>query len=323
LKTPKIADLFVNPKHTGYYSVLYDTRTYGMLARRFHSIDEFDKGGLMNDLYLFLQAGEVDPQLYYRFIALCNASKDHLVVQTVTDQLANICAIVGDVKAVHDFCSRFWASQIQRLGLSSREGEDDKTKDDRGTVATRIAALDDHIAEKLAPRYENYDKVEPEMKEAVAVAYACAGGERAFDSFMKKARQEDDEVERARIYRALTCSRDVEHVRQALDLVISGEVSRSDSGYALNYASSNPLARDTLWSWIKSRHQKLWKLYGGSQQYFLYLDAIIPRCGVGHEKDAREFLLNNIKEHGGITFQRTLEQLEINCRLRKVLSSIP
>jgi tricorn protease interacting factor F2/3 len=294
-----------------------------MLARKFHSLDEFDKGGLMNDLYLFLQAGEIDPQLYYRFIALCNESGDHLIVQTVTDQLANLYAIAGDLKEVRDLCSKFWASQIQRLGLSSTRGEDDKAKEDRGTVAFRLAALDDHIAEKLARNYGKYDEVEPEMKEAVAVAYARAGGERAFGLLMKRVIQEDDEVERARMYRALTSSRDGESVRQTLDLVISGEVSRSDSGYVLNYSSSNPLARDTLWSWIMSRHQKLWKLFGGSQQYFLYLDAVVPRCGVGHEKDAREFLSDNIKEHGGITFQRTLEQLEINCRLRKVLSSTP
>jgi hypothetical protein len=157
------------------------------------------------------------------------------------------------------------------------------------------------------------------MKLAVVVAYAVVRGKAAFSTLVDRVKHEDDEIERSRIYRALTSLRDPGLVRRALELTISGEVSRSDLGYALPDASSNPLARDAIWQWVKERYQTLWETYGGAQQFFIYLDAVLPRCGLGHEREVRAFLSRQVKEHGGITFNRTLEQLEVNSRLRSRL----
>jgi hypothetical protein len=106
-----------------------------------------------------------------------------------------------------------------------------------------------------------------------------------------------------------------------MDLAIGGEVSRSDTGYTLPYAALNPYAKDALWDWIVRRFERLWDVYGGSQQVFIYLDSMVPRCGLGREKEVRAFLNRRMKEHGGITFRRTLERLRVNSRLRSKLLS--
>ena len=114
----------------------------------------------------------------------------------------------------------------------------------------------------------------------------------------------------------MTSFREPGLVNRTLELAISGEVSRSDTGYTLIDAAANPLARDVLWAWVDRRYERLWEIYGGSQQVFVFLDAVIPRCGLGHEPEVRRFLSDKIRKHGGVTFRRTLEQLEVNSRLR-------
>lgn len=316
-----VSSLTVNPQHTGYYSVLYDQATYDKIARNLSLLDKNDKGGLMNDLYLFLQAGLIQPELYNRFVSLCNKDSDHLIVRTVTDQLVHLNAIAGDADDVRALALNFWTSQIHRLGLSSMKSEDDGRKDDREAVAPRLVTISDEYAEKLAKRFEDYDSVEPDMKLAVAVAYAVARGKEAFEPLVDRVEHGDNEIERSRIYRALTSLRDPDLVRKTLELTISGEVSRSDLGYALPDASSNPLARGALWQWVTERYQTLWETYGGAQQFFIYLDTVLPICGLGHEREVRAFLSRQVKEHGGITFKRTLERLEVNSRLRDRLLS--
>jgi len=315
------SDLLVNPDHAGYYSVLYDAPRYERLAEGFASLDPHDKGGLMNDLFLFLQAGEVDPALYFKFVRLCGGVGDHLVVQTVSDQLSYLNSIAGEARSVSEYRLGFLTSQMQRLGLSPARGEDDSQKDDRETVASELATADQDFAEKLAGRFDNYASVEPDMRGAVAIAYVMAKGKAAYGPLSEMVKREDVEEERSRLYRALTSFNDPRCVIKTMDLAMGGEVSRSDTGYALLYAALNPYARNALCDWIVKRFERLWEIYGGSQQVFIYLDAVVPRCGLGREKEVRVFLNRRMKEHGGITFKRTLERLRVNSRLRSKLLS--
>ena len=99
-------------------------------------------------------------------------------------------------------------------------------------------------------------------------------------------------------------------------------MSRSDTGYTLIGASANPLVRKTLWRWLKKRYEKLFEIYGGSQQFFLYLDAVIPTCAVGLDADVRKFFSGKRYEDGRLTYRRTFEVLEINSALRNRLMKL-
>jgi hypothetical protein len=124
------------------------------------------------------------------------------------------------------------------------------------------------------------------------------------------------EADRTRLYSALTSFEDPSLVEKALELGISGEVSRSDSAYALTRASLNPLARDVLWKWILKRHAKLWTLYAGSQQIMLYYEIVIPRCAIGRLDEVRRFLSGPNMLRGRLFSRRVIESVEIRTRLR-------
>jgi tricorn protease interacting factor F2/3 len=316
VKAERSGTVLVNPRRTGFYSVLYDDRMYDQLAKGFAALHSHDRAGILNDLYLFLQAGLIRPGQYFRFAALSGKAVDPLLALTVSDHLVNLRAIADDSGIVMDGWSAFYESQVRLLGLTKKQGEDENLGMVREVITAQLAKTDVGFARKLAQRFGQFTSVDANLKTAVATAYAVIEGEASFGPLLELVRNAKSEADRAKVYAALTSFEDPALVRRALELTISGEVSRSDTGYTLPGAASNPRARGVLWEWIKSRYDRLRGLYGGSQQFYLYLGAVLPRCGIGHEVDVRRFISGKRYKGGEMTFRRTFELLDVNSRLR-------
>ncbi len=321
IKAKRPERVLVNPRRTGFYSVLYDDRIYDRLAKGFSAMHSHDRAGVLNDLYLFLQAGMVRPEQYFRFAALSGKVVDPLLALTVSDHLVNLRAIADDAEVVMHAWSAFYRSQVRLLGLARKRGENENLGLVREVVTAQLAKTDREFARKLAQRFEQFDSVDANLKTAVATAYAMTKGEKAFGPLLGVVRNAKSEADRSKVYVALTSFEDPALVRKALELTISGEVSRSDTGYTLPGAASNPRARSVLWEWIKSRYDRVRDLYGASQQFYLYLNAVIPRCGMGQEADVHSFISGKRYKDGEMTFRRAFELLDVNSRLRERLLS--
>jgi len=313
---PKPKSLSINLKHTGFYSVLYAPEIYGIISKGFSRANPYEKGALMSDLYLFVQAGKVDLETYYDFVSLCSREKHPLVVETVADQLSMLHTIAGESDHLRRVVTAFAVAQLKRLGLSSKKKDSPHDRIARETVASLVSRLDTGYTEKLASMFGSYDKVDPDIKDAVATAYGRTHGEEAFDALVRLVRSIKGEADRSRIYSGLTSFKDARLVEKALELGISGQVPRSDSAYTLTLASANPMARDVLWKWILKRHRKLWALYAGSQQIMLYYEMVIPRCAVGRVGEVKEFLSEGEMRKREISSRRIIESVEIRTKLR-------
>jgi hypothetical protein len=313
-------DVIVTLHRTGFYSVLYDKQTYEGLAKRFHELHAHDRAGIMTDLFLFLQAGRVDPETYFRFVSLCGASDDPLLIETVTDQLATLRTIADEARIVNKGYGDFYLPVAGRLGLAAKEGEDPNLGSARETLMAQLVRVDRGYAAELAPRFERFADVEPNLKAAVAIAYAVVNGSSAYDPLVRLAKS-SGEVDRVKAYSALTSFEDPTLVERVLDLGISGEVSRSDSGYTVTGAANNPRARKATWRWIESRWDRLSEIYGGAQEFYIYMDRAVPRCGVGSDEEVKAFISGERFREGHITFRRVFEQLGIYSRLRQRLLS--
>jgi len=310
--------LIVNPGRTGFYSVLYDEDRYNHIAKDFANLHAHDRAGTLNDLYLFMRAGMVEPELYFRFVSLCGNIVDPMTAEAVVDQLVNLRGIADDAEIVRNGYSQFYESQYKRLGLRAKEGEDENIGEVRETVLTQLARTDAEFARKLAPMFDDYASVEPNLKAAVLVAYAIAGEDSAFEALVRRVKSEKSEAERVRLYRALVSSPDPKLVRECLELSVSGEVSRSDSVYAVSFASANPIARSDLWEWVTKRYDLLKETYGLGT-VLLSVSSVVPRCGVGREAEVRKFFSGKRYKEGADTFKRTFELLGVNSTLREKL----
>jgi aminopeptidase N len=319
LDIPATSELLLNLGRTGFYVTRYDDAGYGNLASNFPRLSSYDKAGLMNDLYLLLQAGLVKPELYARFVSLCGSNPDSVAIQVVEGQLTVVEAIAPDSPVVRGINQSFYPPLLEYYGESSQPGEPPIVGATREYVTSRFAQADGAYAEKMAKLFDHYGDLNPSLKMAAAIGFAITNGARAEKTLQDMVTTLQSEVERDPIYMGLASFRDPELIQNSLDLGLTGRVSRSDLRYCLIYAALNPYARDTVWQWVRKNYDTMRKLQAGAQQFYTDVGRVIPICAVEHESEARRFFSGKRLKEGGSSATRILEMLHINVNLRKRL----
>jgi tricorn protease interacting factor F2/3 len=316
-------DVLVNPGRGGFHVTRYDSKGYERLAAGFADLNSYDRAGLINDLFLFLQAGEIDPAEYFRFIALCGGTPDNLTIQVAAEQLHLLNAIAWDSPGLHSVYPKFYPPLIASIGEDPKPGEPEYLGAAREALVSQYVGVDYAYAAKLAKRFDHYQDLDPNLKGAVASAYAITYGEKAMGPLVEMVKTLQGEVDRAKIYEALYSFKDPALVEKALDLGISKDVSRSDSAYPMAFGALNTSARDVYWAWLSEHYDAIYDMYGGSQQFYLYMMRILPVCGVAREAKVKRFLSGRRMKLGGSSLVRALERLEINSGVRKRLLKSP
>jgi tricorn protease interacting factor F2/3 len=319
LKARADRELLLNLDRTGFYATLYDEAGYERLAANFSRIGAHDRAGIMYDLFLFLQAGLVDPHLYSRFVELSAANPDAMVSQIVTEQLMHLTAIAGESRVIREIEPRFYPPLLSAFGYEPKQGEPPFVGATREFLTSEYASVDEPYARRMSQLFDRFSELDPNLKSAAAIGYAITNGAGAEKRLQDMAKTLEGEVDRAKIYEGLCAFREPELVEHTLELGISGQVSRSDSGYPLYLSAYNPYARDALWNWIVKRYDGMREMYAGSQQFYLYMGRAIPMCGVEREAEVRRFLSGRRLREGGSSVTRILELLHINAGLRKRL----
>ena len=313
------SDLLLNVGRSAFHVTMYDQKGYDNLARIFPSLSPHDRAGLITDLYLFLQAGEIDPDLYLKFVGLCGGTPDSITVETAANQLRVLTSIAWDSPRVQRVYQKFFPPLLEKIGEDPRPGEPVYIGAAREDLTSQYVDLDDAYAAKLAPRFEHYSEVNPDLKGAVAAAYARVNGERAKGPLMEMVKTLQGEVDRAKIWGALCSFEDPSLLEEVLALGMSGEVSRSDSAYPMIFGALNTHARDVYWKWLTKNYDSILEMYAGSQQFFLYMGRLLPIAGVAREGEVKKFLSGRRMKQGGSSLTRALEHLAINSKLRRRL----
>ena len=319
LDTAGDSELLLNIGRTGFYATLYDAAGYDRIAKNFPRIGSHDRAGLMFDLYLFLQAGLIQPEQYFRFVSLCGANPDSITTQVVTEQLMDIYAIADDSPAMQALGPKYFVPLLEAFGEEPRAGEPPSFGATREFLTSQFASMDDGYARKMSDRFGRFADLDPSLKAAAAIGHAITEGMEAEKTLRHLAKTLQGEVDRAKVYEGLGAFTDPKLVEHTLDLGLSGEVSRSDSGYTLLMSTYNPRARDVAWRWITRNYDAMREMYAGSQQFYIYMSGAVPRCAVEREAEARRFLSGKRLKEGGSSITRILEQLHINAELRKLL----
>ena len=313
------SDVLLNIGRSGFHVTMYDNKGYANLAKIFPKLSPQDRAGLINDLYLFLQSGEVSPELYLKFIGLCGKTPDSITVETAANQLSFLTAIAWDSKMLQGVYPRFFPPLLGKIGEDPRPGEPEYIGAAREDLTSQYVDLNDAYAAKLAPRFEHYADVNPDLKGAVAVAYAKTNGEKAKGPLMEMVKTLQGEVDRAKVWAALCSFKEPALVLDALELGMSGRVSRSDSAYPMIYGAVNTRARDVYWRWLSKNYDGMYEMYAGSQQFFLYMGRVLPIFGVGREEEVKRFLSGKRMKQGGSSLTRAMEHLAISSKLRGML----
>lgn len=265
LAIKSIKSINLNADHTGFYRVYYKD-LYDLVFEG--ETSALDRWGVISDALAFLMAGKISLCEYLSLVKRYNREEDYLPAREVSDQLGLLYLIIPSRILLPSI--EFHKSQNKILARKM----DDASSMLRGIVASRLAMIDEDYARKLGFRFCKHNKVEPDMKGAVSIAYARSYGD--FEAIIKKYRESSFDEERNRLLRAMTSFKESSLVALSLGLALSGEVKRQDVASMILAATANPDVRNSAWAWIKVNIERLRKLYEGTGTLSRILQVAIP-----------------------------------------------
>lgn len=304
LESKGVKSLKVNLGQRGFYRVYYGS-LYEKVWKSELSI--LDKWSIVFDALAFLASGRMTFTEYLEIVKRYYEEEDYLPAHEVSDQLQFLYAI--NPTSIAEISRKFHRTQLTVL-----EGKTDETSSMlRGIIARRLALTDDDYAKELGDRFYDYEMVEPDMKGAVASAFARASGD--LERIVMKYRESESDEDRIRLIQSMMSIKDQSLIALALGFALSGEVKRQDVGSMLLASIGNPDARKAIWIWLKMNIERLRKIYEGTGFLSRILLSAIPFLGIGRAEEVEKYFLQNQIDEAETGIKAGLERLKIYGKL--------
>jgi len=320
LDAPPGATVLLNPGSIGFYRVLYDRPLLDRLLDRLPQRPGRDGWAVANDLAAFVRSGEADWATYVRAVEAFRDSTDRVLVETLSEALRSFTLELGGVKAIEGAAKAFHARQVTRIGVDRRAGEAAGTGVLRDRLTFSRVRVDRSFAEEIAPRFAAWERLDPDLRQAVAVARVRADGDAGFEAVRNALERPGSDAEAERLECGLAWSADPGRVREALDLGSSGRINRGHVFRVAFEAAQNPAGREVTWEWLQQELDKLTEIFHGSGYLPLVLEYAVPWVGLGRAAEVRRFFEDHATPEGTRGLAKGLERLEILERLRSRFS---
>jgi tricorn protease interacting factor F2/3 len=323
LPVPESATVHLNPGAVGYYRVLYDATLYERLLQSLPNRPATDRWVVLEDLAAFLSSGDVGWPLFERFVRRLGATSERMVVESLVGSLLPLALAFPGIDAIQALTRSFLGEQYERLGPSARPGEPAAEGILRERVSFARAQVDLGFAAEVAGNFARWERLDPDLRPAVALAYARTGGESAYRSLRRALEGTAIEVEAWRLARGLAWTADAGRVRETLDFALSGAVNRGHVPSIIGHAASNPIGRPVTWSWLQDHLAALVQRFEGSGFLPTLFDRTLPLLGIGRTEEVRQFFQDHPVPEGSRGIVKSLERLEVFDRLSHRLTATP
>jgi tricorn protease interacting factor F2/3 len=293
-----LKSLRVNPDRTGFYPVRY----IGLDEFLWQSkLSPFDRWGIAFDAFLFLISGKMKFTEYLTMLKRFSKESDSLPAQEISDQLASLYAMIpSEIVEVSKEFHRFLIDSLQR-------NSDENSSILKGRAASRLTLIDDSYALQLKDEFADYARVPPDMRQAVALAYARTAND--FDKLVQAYRDSKSDEDKVRLLTAMTAFSDIELVQRCLDFALSGEVKRQDIIAAVYAATEKRQARQLTWNWLQAHIEKLQELYHSTGTLSGVFLSLVPILGIGRVQEVEHFFEEHRMPEADMGIKAGLERL--------------
>ena len=301
-----LKSLRINPDRPGFYAVHYKGLDDIIWRSKLSS---YDRWGVLFDTFSFLLSGRTNFNQYMATLSNFERETDTLPAQELSDQITLLYSLVPP--KILDISKR-----VHRGLLETFKGRtDEKSSILEGMLASRLAVVDPDYAVTLARNFNDYGKTPPDMRLAVATAYARSTND--LDGLTRKYRESSSDEDRIQFLQSMTTFSDEELVKRTLNFAISGEVKRQDVISVVIAATENPQVKDMTWEWLKSNIGKLQELYQSTGLLSIEFMSIIPVLCIGRLSEAEDFFAKHAISDAEVGIKVGLEKLRAYDRLVK------
>ena len=302
----------LNAGETGFYRVLYSPELVSGINSNPGKLSYLDAWGMVNDYSAFLKAGKINLDQYLESIRPFTKLDEYVVAQELSGQFFTLSLIMPENKKLIPVAKEFYRHHLSRLG-DKKPGEDENDGVLRGTMALNLAMIDKKYAEELAPKIDSFFKVDPDVRQAVAVAYA--GARNDFKKLNRLFEESKTDEDRIKIISGMSWLNGKENFKDLLSLIEKDRVKKQDSLRVYMGVSMNPGQRENMFSEMTGAIKTVEKYFEGTGYTGMMLEAMIPYLGIGRKEEMRKYLETVREDSFSKGINKGLEVLEIYTRL--------
>jgi tricorn protease interacting factor F2/3 len=314
---PPNATVHLNPGAFGFYRVGYDPvlldRLLGTLAAR----PAPDRWTVLNDLGAFLVSGDVDWPTYSRAVRAAATSADRLTVEEVVDSLGSWARAFPTVAPLQEFVRGFLADLTDRVGLERRADEGPDAGIVREALTFLRVRVDPAFARALSERFTEWERLDPDLRTAAAIARARVDGESGYRELDRARAQAASEADRLQFERALAWASSPALVAATLEQVLSGAIQRGHLAIVVRAAAENPVGRPLVGPWLEAHLPRIAEDLRGSGFLRQLFEQTIPWVGLARPEATRRYFEDHPFPEGTRGVAKGLEKLALFERVRE------
>ncbi len=317
--------IHLNPEAGGFYRVRYDRELYDRLRHSFSRLSAADRWSVLVDLYAFVMSGDVPFEEYAEFVRRIDEDPEPSLVDLVRGEVSTWVEWAYDVPCVTDLARSFLATQFERIGPRAAPGEARETRLVRERLAGARARVDEGFARQVAELFVDWERIDPEMQESVAIGRGRTDPRLARHELRRRLGQHPPDGEAFRLAKGLVWMSDPAEVTRFLDEALAGgAIGRGHIPALVIEAARNPVARDATWQWLSRRGEDLDTSFRGSAFLAETMRLVIPPLGLRHPDAVRAYFSEHRFPEGKRGIDQGLETLTIAEEFRGRLgASVP
>jgi len=299
----KVNSIKVNLNRAGFYRVYYDD------LRILGSMNHLEKFGLINDYFNFLLAGIIPFEEYEKIVQSMMNEGSYLPVLELASQLFKLYAINPKKYSslalqFHESQEKIWRTKTDALG-----------KFTYSNIIENLVQMNYNFALELSKEMANFSSIDPNKKDAVAMAYAIVNEDSVFDEILDKYRKEKFDEEKMTYLKAMLSFKKPYLVSNTLSLSLTGEIKKQDIVRILPIVAYNVEAKEAVWSWLKTYMDNIRKYYQGTGILGRVLSDVLPILGIGREKEVEDYFNKHPMPEAEKGIRQGIEKLKIFSRL--------
>ena len=314
----------VNYDTAGFYRVNYPKEHWKNLSELINKqlLKPTDRLSVQSDAYALAKARKISATVFLELIKSYNNEKDFGVWSDLTTNMRSIDLLLRKTqlgKIYRNMCVETLKPIGEKLGweVSPNEGHLESllrttilsslgSFGDKDTINKSIELLEQFFSEKIS--------LAPELRSIVYNLSAQTGDKKIYNLILDRARKEQLQEEKLRLYASLCRVENDELFNQTLKLSISDEIRTQDTVSLLSLMSINRNnGAETTWDFIQSNWNLLNERYGSGGFAMMRLVGITGNLLTQSDyNNVEEFFNQHPIESAYRTLQQSLERIDAN-----------
>ena len=255
--------IIANAGGHGFYRTWYDDSLFATLMDGVGSLEALERYTLVDDAWAFVESGQARAASFLAVASAFENETEHAIWTAILAGAAGIghhLVSEPDRPQYEKWVTELVASQADRLGWETKEGEPDLTRRLRGQLfgAMGRMANDPTTIDQSHGVYEQLISdptgVDPEVGQAALFTVAAHGDAQTYEEFLNRHKDAATPQESLKYLQALATFDDKTAVDRAFELIVDGTIRSQDASWVLARLLMNRISGPYAWTGLR----RLW-----------------------------------------------------------------